>query len=262
MAPYRHYLHHLHEREKELACLYRVDSILRSKTLTLERMCYEVVHTLPEAFQFPGICEAQITLDNSNFSTKGYGATLNILENTIIADGEERGKVCVVYKADSADYAFIPQEVELLGTIAAWLGEVIFKQDLREWFEEAESQKNTDTLRDEWAWREEAAQKMADACLVAEWHVAGIYLVGSVREHTAGAESDIDLLVHLNNNRAIKQLEAYFAGWEQALTNFPPNGSSLSKLVDVHYLTDSDLNENLSFASMITGKHPSSTRLV
>lgn len=262
MAPHRYYLHHLQEREKELACLYRVDSILRSKKLSLERMCYEVIQTLPEAFQYPGICEAKITLDNRTFSTIGYADSNNSLQNPIIADGEKRGKLAVVYKGSDDDYVFIPQEVELLNTIAAWLGEVLFKQELREWFE-FKAYKSTDvTIKNEWAWRREAAEKIAEECFIDQWHVAGIYLIGSVREHTAGAESDIDLLIHLKDKKAIKQLQAYFDGWERALTHFPPNGISLKKLLDVHYLTDEDLKQNLSFAQMITGKHPSSTRLV
>jgi predicted nucleotidyltransferase len=225
-------------------------------------MCYDVVHSLPQAFQFPGICEAQITIDNSKYSTRGYFESTNDLRSSVIADGEVRGELAVIYKGDSAQFAFIPQEVDLLATIAAWLGEVIFKQELREWFGDKAYKQDMEPSKEEWAWRKEAAQKIAEACSLTDWHVVGIYLIGSVREHTAGAESDIDLLVHLKDRQAIKQLEAYFEGWEQALTNFPPNGSSLSKLVDVHYLTDSDLDENLSFATMITGKHPSSTRLV
>jgi len=262
MIAHTHSLHHLKEREKELSGLYRVDKILRNQSFTLERMCYEVVCALPDAFQYPGLCEVQIIWDERSFSSHNYSDTGNGLEKPVLVDGEVRGSLRVVYRAKKSERAFLPQEEKLLSTLALWLGDVIFKKELRQWFENQEegigvSEKESE----EWEWREKAARKMAEGLPLANLKVTGLYLIGSVRERTAGPESDIDLVVHVNSQTSIASINAYFFGWEHALLAFPPNGITLKRLIDVHVLTDNDLEKNLSFASMISGVNPQSTRL-
>lgn len=262
MTPYTHSLHHLKEREKELLSLYRIDKILRNDTYTLERMCYEVVSALPDAFQYPGLCEVQIKWDERSFSSPDFGDTGNRVEKPVLVDGEERGSLRVIYRAGEDERAFLPQEEQLISTLAAWLGDAIFKKELRQWFEQQEGVgASLNDQPEEWVWREEAARKMIQGLSPQMPKIAAVYLIGSVRERTAGPESDIDIVVHVKTESVITTLKAYFAGWEEALFAFPPNGIPLKQLVDVHFLTDNDLEKNLSFASMITGVNSQATRL-
>ncbi len=105
-----------------------------------------------------------------------------------------------------------------------------------------------------WKWRYYMAEKIASLIDMQAFSVKGIYLFGSTSSCTASLNSDIDLLVHLDGTEEQKQeLDIWLKGWSQALSemNYLKTGYQSNGLLDVHYITDRDIENKDSFASKI-----------
>ena len=84
--------------------------------------------------------------------------------------------------------------------------------------------------------------------------VKAIYVFGSTKNSTTGPGSDVDLLVHLAG--AIEdreELELWLDGWSRALAeiNYLRTGYRSEQLLDVHWITDKDIEKKSSFAAKI-----------
>ncbi len=99
------------------------------------------------------------------------------------------------------------------------------------------------------------AQALAESLDLPRYGVKALYLIGSVKTGEAGPCSDIDLLAHCDDDpRKHALLEAWCEGWGLSLaalneckTKFETKGS----LVDLHIITDSDIEKRDSFAVML-----------
>lgn len=106
-----------------------------------------------------------------------------------------------------------------------------------------------------WQWRFEMAQAMAESLDLTCYGVKALYLIGSVKTGEAGPCSDIDLLAHcVDDVKKHALLMAWCEGWGLSLavlneckTEFETKGS----LVDLHIITDSDIEKKSSFAVML-----------
>jgi pyruvate,water dikinase len=86
------------------------------------------------------------------------------------------------------------------------------------------------------------------------FHVKGVYLYGSVKNGTAGPDSDIDLLVHFNGDQTeLFQLECWFQGWALALSemNYSRTGVKMAEMLDVTYLSDAEVESGAGLGAMI-----------
>jgi hypothetical protein len=84
--------------------------------------------------------------------------------------------------------------------------------------------------------------------------VRAMYLVGSTKNATCGAGSDIDLLVHYDGSEEHRRaLEGWFEGWSLSLAelNFLRTGVKTTGLLDIHYVTDDDIRCQTSYAVKI-----------
>jgi predicted nucleotidyltransferase len=84
--------------------------------------------------------------------------------------------------------------------------------------------------------------------------VKDIYVFGSVKNANAGPASDIDLLIHFNGNKQQKEkLLAWLEGWSLCLDhfNYLKTGYRTGGLLDVHIITDKDIENNDSYALKI-----------
>ena len=84
--------------------------------------------------------------------------------------------------------------------------------------------------------------------------VQAMYVIGSTKNATANAGSDIDLLVHFRGGAAQeRELLAWFAGWSLSLTemNYMRTGIRTERLLDVHLVTDEDIERKSSYAIKI-----------
>ena len=57
----------LHERAKELSCLYRIEEILSIYDVPLEDVFRRVIEAIPPGWQFPECCQARIASARPTF---------------------------------------------------------------------------------------------------------------------------------------------------------------------------------------------------
>ncbi|MFW6141504.1 MAG: PEP/pyruvate-binding domain-containing protein [Candidatus Saliniplasma sp.] len=117
---------------------------------------------------------------------------------------------------------------------------------------------------DHWEWRMNKVKEMADKLDTDLYGVKGLYVVGSTKEATAGPRSDIDLIVHISQDKEKKEkLENWFYKWDKKLVddNKKRTGVHIDNILDVHYVTDKDIKENSSWASHINSRYRSAREI-
>jgi predicted nucleotidyltransferase len=107
---------------------------------------------------------------------------------------------------------------------------------------------------DGWKWRYYMAEKISGLIDMNAFSVKGIYLFGSTSSCTARLNSDIDLLIHFDGTEQQKEdLNTWLKGWSMALSemNYLKTGYQTDGLLDVHYVTDRDIENKDSYATRI-----------
>ncbi len=148
-------LYSLHERAKELNCLYRIEEILNQSQLSTREMLERIVRTIPEGWQYPEICRARITYENLVFKDNDWVDSPWTMSADIIVIDEYVGRVTVAYSEEKplADERSVPQGgARLINSIADRLGHFIMHQRMKLLVEEyqAASEEFTRTHRGEW----------------------------------------------------------------------------------------------------------------
>ncbi|NLV17717.1 MAG: pyruvate, phosphate dikinase [Syntrophomonadaceae bacterium] len=142
---------------------------------------------------------------------------------------------------------------EALGYLASYSGEGI------PGYSEAEDKKavkSSEPYADDrfWRWRHYMAEKVAARLDAQQFGVKNIYLFGSSNNGTAGPGSDIDLLVHfVGTPEQREELMTWFEGWSMCLAemNYLKTGYTSEGLLDVHVVTDNDIDQKTSYAAKI-----------
>jgi hypothetical protein len=119
--PFDHLLNQLHERTKELNCLYRIDEIFSQQYLTIEEVCLELIQALPFGWKYPEACVAKIVLDGKTYTSDGFVETEWVLSADIVLQDMVIGTISVYYteQMPSAEHGpFLKEEVRLIKTIA------------------------------------------------------------------------------------------------------------------------------------------------
>jgi len=110
------------------------------------------------------------------------------------------------------------------------------------------------TGEEHWRWRFRMAQRIAAQVDPQLFGVKAFYLIGSTKNATAGPDSDIDLLLHLQGTEDQKrELLLWLEGWSRCLSeiNFLRTGYRTEGLLDVHLITDADITARSSYAVKI-----------
>ena len=119
--------------------------------------------------------------------------------------------------------------------------------------------------RDQWTWRYRMAEKLALEVDTEKYGVKNIYIFGSSKNETARPDSDIDLIVHISEDEAKRNmLDIWFEGWSLSLAeiNYLRTGYNMEGgLLDIHYITDRDINERTTYARKINSKIDAPKRL-
>ncbi len=106
-----------------------------------------------------------------------------------------------------------------------------------------------------WEWRFQAVESLAQRLDMASCGVKALYLIGSVKRGEAGPCSDIDLLAHcLDDKDKQARLKSWCEGWGHALSdiNRMKTGHEVKEsLIDLHIITDKDVQEKDSFATLL-----------
>jgi pyruvate,water dikinase len=136
---------------------------------------------------------------------------------------------------------------EAVGMLAPAKGEMEQKK-------EEKTQAPESHVEEHWKWRMQMAERIA-ASLQKEWpEVKGIYVLGSAKNATARAHSDIDLLVHFDGSEQERQvLEKWMDGWSLALgeSNYLRTGYRSERLLDVYYVTSEQIAKRDGMAAKI-----------
>lgn len=132
-------VHELRERAKELSCLYKVQELLSDLNQPLERICQGVVEALPPGWQYPDVCQVQLTFGERTFATAEYVDTPWVQSTDIFVQNEIVGqiKICYTEERPPADEGpFLKEERKLINTVAEQFGFYILHQQLRQVFQE------------------------------------------------------------------------------------------------------------------------------
>ena len=98
------------------------------------------------------------------------------------------------------------------------------------------------------------ASLIAGSIAPGQYGVKAFYIFGSSKNASAGPGSDIDLLIHLDNKKAeLGLLKMWLDGWSKCLSevNYLKTGYKTDGLLDVHFVTDDDIENKNSYASKI-----------
>lgn len=74
--------------------------------------------------------------------------------------------------------------------------------------------------------------------------IAGLYLIGSTQNRSAGPDSDLDLLIHVNGTQEQRQaLNIWLDAWSTCLDemNYLNTGYKIGGLLHSHLVTDDDI---------------------
>ncbi len=109
-------------------------------------------------------------------------------------------------------------------------------------------------LDDNSRWRSRMAQRIAAELDAERFGVKGIYLVGSTKNGTAGADADIDVLIHFAGTPEMKHnLQLWLEGWSLALAemNYLRTGFRRRTLLDVRFVTGDEIELHTGIAAKI-----------
>jgi hypothetical protein len=105
-----------------------------------------------------------------------------------------------------------------------------------------------------WRWRMQMSEKIAAEIDPDRFGVRALYVIGSTKNASAGPASDIDLLVHFRGTEQQRHdLETWLEAWSLSLgeINYQRTGYFNPDLLDVHFITDEDIERKTSFAAKI-----------
>lgn len=254
----------LQERAKELQCLYDIENVLSDEKKDFHHIFNKIVDIIPNGWQFPPFCHAIIELDDNLFFLQESDVPELSQTAELIVDNNIVGKIVVFYKdLPLTKEVFLAEEQKLLNTIANRLSIFIFNCRLKKTIKLLSEKKDItneqnylEDYKDEyWKWRFQMAQKIANKTDFKYYGIDAIYVIGSTKEATAGPASDIDLLVHFKGTEYQKNLfKSWIDGWNHSLSEFNrrKTGYKLEDgLIDLHIITDEDIEKKTSFAVMI-----------
>jgi two-component system NtrC family sensor kinase len=122
----------LHERVKELTCLYGIAQVAEQAGSDLDSVLRRIVSLLPPAWQYPEITEARIVLDGQSRETPAFRATPQMQSAEVIVAGVPRGRVEIAYREqrDPADEGpFLREERELIREVARQIGLLVERRE-------------------------------------------------------------------------------------------------------------------------------------
>jgi hypothetical protein len=105
-----------------------------------------------------------------------------------------------------------------------------------------------------WRWRLLMAETIAATVDADRFGVKAMYVIGSAKNATSGPGSDLDLIVHFDGTELQKEgLALWLDGWSRSLAevNYLRTGYRTDRLLDVHFVTDGDIERKTSFAAKI-----------
>lgn len=109
------------------------------------------------------------------------------------------------------------------------------------------------TAEDHWKWRYAMIEQVAATLDPTHFSLQAFYIIGSTKQAKAGPGSDIDIIIHIKQGAQTESLSDWFNEWSGFLDelNWFRTGIRTHRFLDVHYITDQDIEEQTSWASKI-----------
>jgi two-component system, NarL family, sensor kinase len=118
----------LHERVKELDCLYAITRLSQRQDLALPELLAGVVGIVARAWQYPEITRVRVTVDGRRAASSGTRRPVARQVSPIVAQGKRVGRIEVGYlepRPDCDEGPFLAEERHLLDAVADHLGRIV-----------------------------------------------------------------------------------------------------------------------------------------
>ena len=125
----------LHERVKELSCLYGISSLVETPEVSLEEIIQGTVDLIPPSWQYPEVTCARLTLQGKEYKTRNFRETTWRQSSDIAVAGEPAGCVEVCYleeRPESDEGPFLKEERFLISSIAERVSRIAERLQLEE----------------------------------------------------------------------------------------------------------------------------------
>ncbi|MBT4727133.1 MAG: hypothetical protein HOA61_07815 [Bacteroidetes bacterium] len=260
----------LNERQKELNCLYGVLELFQNVNESLDFVFRKIVKLIPKGWQFSSVCVVRITFEDQIYCSEDFIETEWFQNANIVVDNNVVGQIEVFYTQfirELNNSQFLPQEQKLINTIAEKTSNYIFYRKLArtvEYLKEQETIVKNDSPSTEiltasqdehWNWRLNIAKKIASHIIKDTYDIINLYVIESTNQANAGPASSIDFIIHVKEGSSkIELLKIWFDGWGLCLDeiNYQRTGHIANRsLLDLHFVTDKDIEANERYASMI-----------
>ncbi|MBM2814993.1 MAG: Signal transduction histidine kinase [Ignavibacteria bacterium] len=119
---------YLHERVKELTCIYQINQIIVQSNISINEILNSIVKLIPPAWQYPEITEGRISIDNLIYETSSINYPYWKQEAEIFVKDKKRGAIEVFYKEMKPEFdegPFLAEERSLINEIARKIGVII-----------------------------------------------------------------------------------------------------------------------------------------
>ncbi len=124
----------LQERAKELNCLYEVEEILARPEMVEGEVFQRLVKIIPPGWQYPDICQAEITYQDQTWRSGDFRPTSWLLKTPIVVQDVVEGELRVYYtewRPTEDQGPFLKEEIRLIKTIAERMSHHLFYQQLK-----------------------------------------------------------------------------------------------------------------------------------
>ena len=122
----------LNERMKELQTMYKTSQVLQNERLQFNEKITQIVHMLPDGWQFCEDCVARIVINNKEFESVGYRNCADVLTASIYSLGKQIGYIEVGYLLPhpaESDGPFLAEERVLLDAVVKKIGDYYDKAE-------------------------------------------------------------------------------------------------------------------------------------
>ncbi|MCJ7547488.1 MAG: LuxR C-terminal-related transcriptional regulator [Deltaproteobacteria bacterium] len=122
----------LHERIKELNCLYAITQLVESESTSIDDVLTAVVNILPPSWQYPEITCARIIFQKKTFKSRGFKVSKWRQSSQILMHNEPVGEVTIFYleeRPPEHEGPFLFEERALLDAVAERIGKIAMHLD-------------------------------------------------------------------------------------------------------------------------------------
>lgn len=242
------------ERQKELNCLYFTDKLAVEKNC-LDDYFKKLIKIIENGFQFISLTKVKIEYQNMNFQSDNFEQSSIFIQEDIRVDDIVKGKIYVYYSPKDCSnnkYSFLNEELKLLFSVASRIGDYlhIYENNISNQKDVCADSSDFSLIR------QRIIKNLSDVICLEKLGIKSIYLIGSTKNHTAKHKSDIDLILHCDDENIEKNRDkiiTWFYAYEEALFQYNQDlvNEDKFKLFDLHLITDEDITKKNSFALMI-----------